>query len=153
MSRHEKRDINPNTSGGDPGEIARLCRDSTWGMGRTEGGGVAAPCRGTTARMGDRDFGMNPTELKQMDAQGQRGGTEGACLQASFWEADAADSQDASRVRRSLRAIADGVWVAACAVGWPHAGEARQAPVWRHAFGASGSGVDASDGIWFKTRQ
>jgi len=144
---HEKPDFNVNAS--------RSKQRASTGHGTTNPGsphgskdrGSIADTGGSASGVDRRRVRVDATELKPLDAPGERSRVKSFGTQEAAWASTAVKPKSPAALRGGFREVSFGIWVTASSMGWSHLGGPSEASVWDNLESSSSSVLDASIGV------
>jgi hypothetical protein len=144
---HEKSDIDVNAS--------RSKQRAFTGHGPANPGsphgnkdrGSIADTGGSASGLDRRRVRVDATELKPLDAPGERSRVKGLGTREAAWASTAVKPKSSAAIRGRFREASFGIWVTASSMGWSHLGGPSEASVWDNLESSSSSVLDAPIGV------
>jgi hypothetical protein len=144
---HEKSDINVNAS--------RSKQRAFTGHGTANPGSPhgdkdcssIADTGGSASGVDRRRVRVDASELKPLDAPGERSRVKGLGTGKAAWASAAFNPKSSAAIGGGFREASFGIWVAASSMGRSHLSGASEASVWDNLEGASSSVLDAPIGV------
>ena len=140
---HENSNLNGNASGSEP---RAFTGHGTANPGSPHGDkdrGALAGTGGPASGVDRRRVGGNASELKPLDAPGERSRSTSPGTRETAGASAALDAEGAAAVRRRPGKVSFGIRVTTGSMGWPHPRGPSEAPVWDNLESSSGSVLDA----------
>jgi hypothetical protein len=122
--------------------------------------GSIADTGGSASGVDRRRVRNDATELKPLDAPGERSRVKGLGTGEAAWASTAVKFKNSAAIRGGFREASFGIRVTASSMGWSHVGGPSEASVWDNLESSSSSVLDASirvsteaGGIYVSSRQ
>ncbi len=106
--------------------------------------GSIADTGGSASGVDCRRVRVDATELKPLDAPGERSRVKGLGTREAAWASAAVKLESSAAIREGFREASFGIRAAASSMGWSHLGSSSEASVWDNLESSPGSVLDAS---------
>jgi len=144
---HEKPHFNVNASGS---KQRASTGHGTANPGSPHGNkdrGSIADTGGSASGVDRRRVRVDATELKPLDAPGERSRVKGLDTREAAWASTAVKPKSSAAIRGGFREASFGIWVTASSMGWSHFGGPSEASVWNNLESSPSSVLDAPIGV------
>ena len=144
---HEKSDIDVNAS---RSEQRAFTVHGTANPGSPHGGkdrGSIADTGGSASGMDRRRVRVDASELKPLDAPGERSRVKGLGAREATWASGPDKPKSSAAIGEGFGEGSFGIWVTASSMGWSHLGGPSEASVWDNLESSSSSVLDAPIGV------
>ncbi len=144
---HEKPDLNVNAS---RSKQRAFTGHGTANPGSPHGDkdrGSIADTGGSASGVDRRRVRVDATELKPLDAPGERSRVKGLGPREAAWASAAVKPKGSAAIRGRFREASFGIRVTASSMGWSHLGGSSEASVWDNLESSPGSVLDAPIGV------
>jgi hypothetical protein len=141
---YEKPNLNVNASGS---KQRAFTGHGTANPGSPHGDkdrGSIADTGGSASGVDRRRVRDDATELKPLDAPGERSRVKGFGTGEAAWASAAVNFKSSTAIRGGFREVSFGIRVTAPSMGWSHFGGPSEASVWDNLESSPGSVLDAS---------
>ena len=109
--------------------------------------GSIADTGGSASGVDRRRVRVDATELKPLDAPGERSRVKGLVTREAAWTSAAVKPKSSAAIRGRFREASFGIRVTASSMGWSHFGGSSEASVWDNLESSPSSVLDASIGV------
>jgi hypothetical protein len=148
---HEKSDLNVNASRSKPRAFTGHGTANPGSQHGDKDCGSFADTGGSASGVDRRRVRVDASELKPLDAPGERWRVKGLDACEAAWAPAAVNRKSSTAIRGGFRETSFGVWVTAGSMGWSHFGGPSEASVWDKLESSSSSVLDAPIGVSTET--
>ena len=144
---HEKPDFNVNAS---RSKQRAFTGHGTANPGSSHGSkdrGSIAGTGGSASGLDRRRVRVDATELKPLDAPGERSRVKGLGTHEATWASTAVKPRRSAAIRGGSREAPFGIRVTASSMGWSHLGGSFETSVWNNLESSPGAVLDAPIGV------
>ena len=144
---HEKPDFNVNASRSKQRAFTGHGTANPGSPHGNEDRGSIADTGGSASGVDCRRVRVDASELKPLDAPGERSRGKGLGTCEAAWASSAVKSERSTAIRGRSGEASFGIWVTASSMGWPHLGGSSEASVWNNLESSPGAVLDAPIGV------